>query len=72
MVDMGGWVWQKAVLALHNGTFPKAKNSTVSVEFSMGSKFDFFQFNTYFFQFLDTFLKFEEMACLIHYVKFKI
>ena len=38
----------------------------------MSSKSHLSQWKTYFFQFTDKFLKFEEMEYLFHYVKFKI
>ena len=40
----------------------------------MGSKFHFFfsQWKTYFIQFIDKFLKFEEMEIVIHHVEFEI
>ena len=38
----------------------------------MGSRFSFSQWKTYFFRFIDIFLKFEEMGYLIHCVKFRM
>ena len=38
----------------------------------MSSKFPLFKWKTYFSQFIDKFLKIEEVEYLIHYVKFKM
>ena len=46
---MGWWVWNNTILALHNRTFPNF-NSAVWAEFPMGSKFNFYQCNRYFFE----------------------
>ena len=46
-----------------------AKNYVLCAEFTMGTKFHFSQWKTYFSQFVDKFLKFELMKFLIHYRK---
>ena len=45
------------------------KNPVVCANFPLGSKFHFSKWKTYFTQFIDKFLKFEEMEYLIHHVK---
>ena len=41
-------------------------------KFPIGSKLYFYQLKTYFSQFIDKFLKFEEMEYLITHVKFEM
>ena len=53
------------------GLFLRSKSSVVCPKFPMGSKFNLSQSKTYFSQFIDKFLKLEEMEYLIH-VKFKM
>ena len=52
--------------SLASRAYPKAKYSVVCKEFSMGSKFHFSQFI-----FIDKYLKFKEIAYLIHYIMFE-
>ena len=53
-------------------TFTKVKNSVICAEHPMSSKFHLSKWKIYFSQFIDKYLKIEEMEYLIHYVKFKI
>ena len=53
-------------------TFTKAKKSVICSEYPMSSKFYLSKWKTYFSQFIDKFLKIEEVEYLIHYVKFKM
>ena len=53
-------------------TFTKAKKSALCAEYPISSKFHWFKWKTYFSQFIDKFLKIEEVEYLIHYVKFKM
>ena len=53
-------------------TFTKAKKSVICAEYPMSSKFHLSKWKTYFFQFIDKFLKIEEVEYLIHYVKFEM
>ena len=53
-------------------TFTKAKKSVICSEYPMSSKFHLSKWKTYFSQFIDKFLKIEEVEYLIHYVKFKM
>ena len=54
-------------------TFTKAKISVLCAEYPMSSKFHLKTYmKTYFSQFIDKFLKIEEVEYLIHYVKFKM
>ena len=53
-------------------TFTKAKKSAICAEYPMGSKFHLSKWKTYFSQFIEKFLKIEEVEYLIHYVKFKM
>ena len=53
-------------------TFTKAKKSVICAEYPMSSKFHLSKWKTYFSQFIDKFLKIEEVEYLIHYVKFKM
>ena len=53
-------------------TFPKPKKSVICAEYPMSSKFHLSKWKTYFSQFIDKFLKIEEVEYLIHYVKFKM
>ena len=62
---MCGRVLKYTNLALFHRAFSKAKNSVVCAEFPMGSKSHFSQWNIYFSQFLNKFLKFEEIKNLI-------
>ena len=48
------------------------KTFVVCPKFSMSSNFHFSQLKTYFSQFIDEFLKFEEMEYLIHDVEFEM
>ena len=51
----------------------RSKFSAVCAKFPMGSKFHFFsQWKTYFIQFIDKFLKFEEMETVIYHIKLEI
>ena len=50
--------------------FPVVKNSAVCGEFPVGSKIHFSHWETYFPQFIDKFLKLEEVEYLIHHVTF--
>ena len=52
--------------------YPKVKNPVVCTKFCMGSKFHFSQWKTYFTEFINKFLKFEEMEYLIYHVKVEI
>ena len=53
--------------------FPKVRNSKVCPKFLIGSKFYFFpHWKTYFSQFIEKFLKFEEMEYFIHHVQFEM
>ena len=53
-------------------TFIRAKNSVICIEYPMSSKFHLSKWKRYFSQFIDKFLKIEEVEYLIHYVKFKM
>ena len=53
-------------------TFAKAKKSVICSEYPMSSKFYLSKWKTYFSQFIDKYLKIEEVEYLIHYVKFKM
>ena len=53
-------------------TFTKTKNSVICAEYPMSSKFHLSKWKTYFSQFIDKYLKIEEVEYLIHYVKFKM
>ena len=53
-------------------TFTKAKKSVICAEYPMSSKFHLSKWKTYFSQFIDKFLKIEEVEYLIHYVKFNM
>ena len=53
-------------------TFTKAKKSVICAEYPMSSKFHLSKWKTYFSQFIDKYLKIEEVEYLIHYVKFKM
>ena len=55
-----------------NRTFTKAQKSVICAEYPMSSKFHLYKWKTYFSQFIDKFLKIEEVEYLIHYVKFKM
>ena len=48
----------------------RTKNYVVYAEFPMGLKFNFSEWKTYFsyFIFIDKYLKFKEIECLVHYV----
>ena len=48
-------------------TFSKAKNSVICSEYPMRSKFHLSKWETYFSQFIDKYLKIEEVEYLIHY-----
>ena len=50
----------------------KVKNPVVCAKFPTGSKFHFSQRKIYFTEFIDKFLKFEEMKYTIHHVKSEI
>ena len=52
--------------------FPKVKKSVICAKFPTGSKYYFYQWKTYFTQFIDKFLKFKEMENLIHHVKIEM
>ena len=53
-------------------TFTKAKKSVICAEYPMSSKFHLSKWKTYFSQFIDKYLKIQEVEYLIHYVKFKM
>ena len=53
-------------------TFTKVKKSIIHAEYPMSSKFHLSKWKTYFSQFIDKFLKTEEVEYLIHYVKLKM
>ena len=53
-------------------TLTKVKNPVLCAEYPMSSKFHSTKWKTYFSEFTDDFLKNEEVAHLIHYVKFKM
>ena len=53
-------------------TFTKAKKSLIFTKYSVSSKFHLSKWKTYFSQFIDKFLKIEEVEYIIHYVKFKM
>ena len=53
-------------------TFTKTKKSVICAKQPMSSKFHLSKWKTYFSQFIDKFLKIEEVEYLIHYVKFKM
>ena len=53
-------------------TFTKAKRYVLSAEYPISSKFHLSKCKIYFFQFIDKFLKIEEVEHLIHYDKFKM
>ena len=53
-------------------TSPKAKISALCAEYPMSWKLHLSERKTYFSQFIDKFLKIEEVEYLIHYVKFKM
>ena len=53
-------------------TFTRAKNSVTCAENPMSSKFHLSKWKIYFFQFIDKYLKIEEVEYLIHYVKLKM
>ena len=53
-------------------TFTKAKKSGICAEYPMSSKFYLSKWKTYFSQFIEKFLKIEEVEYLILYVKFKM
>ena len=53
-------------------TFTKAKKSALCTEYPMSPKFHLSKWKTLFSQFIDNFLKLEEVEYLIHYVKFKM
>ena len=45
------------------------KNPVVCAKFPLGSKFYFSKWKTFFTQFIDKFLKFEEVEYLTHHIK---
>ena len=49
-----------------------AEKSVIFAEHPMSSKFHLSKWKTYFSQFIDKFLKIEEVEYLNHYVKFKM
>ena len=51
-------------------TFTKAKKSVTCAEYPMSLKFHLSKWKPYFSQFIDKFLKIEEVEYLIHYVRF--
>ena len=53
-------------------TFTKAKKSTICAEYPVNSKFHVPKCKTYFPQFINKFLKIEEVEYIIYYVKFKM
>ena len=53
-------------------TFTKAKTSALCAEYQMGSKFHLSKWKIDFSQFIDKFLKTEELEDIIHYIKFKM
>ena len=53
-------------------TFTKAKKHVICSEYPMSSKLHLSKWKTYFFQFIDKYLKIEELEYLIHYVKFRM
>ena len=50
----------------------QAKKSVIWAEYPMSSKFHLSEWKRYFSQFIDKYLKTEEVKYLIHYVKFKM
>ena len=50
----------------------RAKNSVICVEYTMSSKFHLSKWKRYFSQFIDKYMKIEQVEYLIHYVKFKM
>ena len=52
--------------------FTEAKKSVLCAEYTMSSKLHLSKWKIYFSQFIDKFLKIEEVEYLIHYVKFKM
>ena len=52
--------------------FIKAEKSVICVEYPMSSKFHLSKWKRYFFQFIDKYLKIEEVKYVIRYVKFKM
>ena len=53
-------------------TFTKAKKSVICSEYPKSSNFNLFKWKTYFSQFIDKYLKTDQVEYLIHYVIFKI
>ena len=53
-------------------TFTKAKNSVIWLEYPMSSKFHLSKWKRYYSQFIDKYVKIDEVKYLIHYVKFKM
>ena len=53
-------------------TFTKTKKSVLCAEYPNSSKFHLSKWKTYFSQFIDKFLKIEEVEYLMHYVKLKM
>ena len=53
-------------------TLTKAKQFVIYAEYPMSSKFHLSKWKRYFSQFIDKYLKIEEVKYLIHYVKFKM
>ena len=53
-------------------TFTKAKKSVICAEYPTSSKLYLFKWKIYFSQFINKFLKLEEVEYLIHNVKFKM
>ena len=68
VLDMSGQVCK--TLALHNKAYLQGKNSAVSGEFPMGSKFHFSRCETYLSKYINKSLKFEEIEYIIYYIKF--
>ena len=52
-------------------TFTKAKNSGTCTKYPKSTKIYLSNWKIYFYQFIDKYLKIEEMEYLIHYVKLK-
>ena len=53
-------------------TFTKTKKSVLCAEYPNNSKFHLSKWKTYFSQFIDKFLKIEEVEYLMRYVKLKM
>ena len=61
------------IYSLPSRTFPNAKYHVVCIEFPIGSKFHFSQWKIHlsWYIFIDKYLKFKEIECLIYYIKYE-